>query len=267
MSSLSRDSVQAHMSSPVNVIADLETAAHAEGELRRHGVSAMPVIDRAGNLCGVISRTDLLRAGRVRLVNGHRRKILTLPEVSVRELMSPVVEIVAPEATLGDAARRMVRMHLHRLFVSNDRRPVGVVSTLDIMRGVARARIALPISELMQRSIVSVKASDPLSLAVDRMAVAHHSGVLVVEEGWPVGVFTQADALAARDAPPDDRVDYWMDTRVIMLPMAFPICRAAEQATATRAKRLLVVDGKGVSGVVTGIDFARLVAERADEPA
>lgn len=80
------------------------------------------------------------------------------------------------------------------------------------------------------------------------MALAYHSGLIVLEDGWPVGAFTQADALAAREAPPDDRVDHWMDTRIVMLPLAVPAFRAAERVASTRARRLLVVDGGGVRG-------------------
>lgn len=74
------------------------------------------------------------------------------------------------------------------------------------------------------------------------MAAAHHSGLVVVEEGGPVGMFTQADALAARDAPPDDRVDHWLDPRLICVPVATPLFRAAEQAMAARARRVLAVE-------------------------
>jgi predicted transcriptional regulator len=106
-----------------------------------------------------------------------------------------------------------------------------------------------------------VNAGDPLSLAIDRMAAAHHSGVVVLEDRWPVGVFTQADALAARDALPNDRVDHWMDVRLISVPMHMPLFRAAEQLVATRARRLIAVDAEGTRGILSGMDFARCVAE------
>lgn len=263
MHAFREDLVSHHMSAPVNVIADTERLSRVEEELVRRGVSALAVVDRTGSLCGVISRTDLLRAGRLRIVkNGHRRQVLSLPDASVREFMSPIVEVLAPDATLGAAARRMATQHLHRLFISSERRPIGVVSTTDLMRAVASARVITPVIELMHSSIVSVNASDPLSLAVERLALAHHGGIVVLDEAWPVGMFTQEDALAARSAPPDDRVDDWMDARVIMLPVRMPLFRAAEQLVATRARRLVAVDAASPRGIVTGSDFARLVADQ-----
>jgi CBS domain-containing protein len=249
------------MTSPVNVISDTARIAQVDEELSKLGISALPVVDRMGAMVGVISRTDLLRVGRTRRSSGHPRKVLTLPEMYAREVMTPTVEIVTADVPLHTAARRMVRQHLHRLFVSDDRRPKGVISVKEMIRAVAFARIETPIAERMHKAIVSVNASDSLALAIDRMAASHHSGLIVLEDGWPVGVFTQADALAAREAPPEDRVDEWMDPRIISVPLAMPMFRAAEQIVATRARRLLAVDGNGTRGVLTGMDFTRLIAE------
>ncbi|HKU43534.1 MAG TPA: CBS domain-containing protein [Polyangiales bacterium] len=251
------------MTSPVFVVRDTDRLDFVERELAKLGISAMPVTDRSEAMIGVITRSDLLRVGRVRPMNGHRRKLLTLPQSCAREVMTSTVEIVSPAAVLADVARRMVRQHIHRLYVSDDRRPLGVVSTKDVMNAIAAARIATPIGELVHRSVVSVHANDPVSLAIDRLAASHHRAVIVMEDAWPVGVFTQADALAARDAPSDDRVDQWMDPRVLCVPLAMPAFRVAEQLSATRARLALAVDAQGTRGVVTGIDFARFVSHEA----
>jgi CBS domain-containing protein len=248
-----------HMVSPVHTIADGDKLERADRELSRLHISALAVTDRSGAMVGVLSRTDLIRAGRVRRVGGRRELSLSLPDASVREHMTSTVEVVAPDTSLAEAARRMLRQHVHRLFVAEDRRPLGVVSTKEMVSAVVQARVALPIAELMHGSLVTVQANEPVALAVDRMTAAHHSGLLVLEGGWPVGIFTQADALAAQEAPAADPVESWMDTRFVCLPLATPVFRAGEQALATRARRVLAIDASGLRGVLTGMDFARLV--------
>jgi predicted transcriptional regulator len=196
----------------------------------------------------------------VRTQNGHRRKVITLPDAPVREVMHTTVEVVAKDMPLSEAAHRMVRQHIHRLYVAEDGRALGVVGIKEMMRALLDANARMPIVELMHGSLVVVQAGDPLSLAVDRMIAAHHAGLVVVEDGWPVGFFTQADALAARDAPAEHRVDEWMDPQVICLPERIPVHRAVEQALALRARCVLAVDSEGIRGILTGMDFARLVA-------
>jgi hypothetical protein len=46
---------------------------------------------------------------------------------------------------------------------------------------------------------------------------------------------------------------------LICIPLAMPAFRAAEQAVATRARRVVVVDGQAMRGILTGMDFTRLV--------
>jgi predicted transcriptional regulator len=266
MNTVNRSPVSEFMTSPVRVVRDTDRLALVQDDLAKLGFSAMPVTDRAGAMIGVISRTDLLRVGRLRPTNGQRRRALVLPETSARDVMTSTVEIVGTNAVMADVARRMVRQHIHRLYVSDDRKPLGVVSTKEIMLAVAVARITTPIAELMHPGVVSVKANDPLALAIDRIAASHHRLVVVVEDSWPIGVFTQVEALAARDAPPSDRVDAWLNPRVISLPLAMPACYAAEQIAATRAQCALAVDDKGARGILTGIDFSRFLASEASRP-
>jgi len=60
----------------------------------------------------------------------------------VRELMTPRSRVIAPEADVLEAARQMLDLDVHRLFVE-DRggQLVGVISQTDIVAAVATARI------------------------------------------------------------------------------------------------------------------------------
>lgn len=249
-----------YMIAPVHSVRDRESVLEALRKTAELDVSGLPVLDGDGRLTGVITRTDLLRAGRVRVVGARREHVVTLPDAKVRELMTPTVEVVHRETPLSQAARRMTRQRIHRLYVTDEDTLVGVISTRETMRAVVESRLARPIGELAKSSLVVVEASDPLSLAVDRMAATHHTGLVVIDHEWPVGVFTQTEALAARDAPPDHRIEEWMDPGVLYLPAGMPAYRAGAQALATRARRIIVSDAGRVKGIVTGMDFAHVVA-------
>lgn len=253
--------VRDYMVVPVFSIHPTHTLSEAEQKMAEWGISALPVEDVSGKPIGVLSRTDVLRAGRVRIeTNGSRKKVLMLPDAKVREFMTNTVEVIAPDTPLSEAAKRMARMRIHRLYVVEDGRMQGVISTQEVMQAVADANVRIPLAELMSGGIVTVKAADPLSLAIDRLAAAKHSALVVVEDKWPVGIFSQGEALASRDAPAVQPVSEWMDTRILCLPTGIPAGRAAQQAISTGVRTILAVDAEHVRGVVSGADFAQLIS-------
>jgi CBS domain-containing protein len=48
---------------------------------------------------------------------------------------------VPPEAEVREAAQQMLYADVHRLFVTNGERVIGVISTTDIVRAVARGQV------------------------------------------------------------------------------------------------------------------------------
>ncbi|HEU5171074.1 MAG TPA: CBS domain-containing protein [Gemmatimonadales bacterium] len=63
-----------------------------------------------------------------------------LEEHTVREAMSHVTCEVSPDADLREAAATMVRHDIHRLLVTENKKLLGILSTLDIVRAVAEGR-------------------------------------------------------------------------------------------------------------------------------
>jgi CBS domain-containing protein len=110
------------------VITSSALASEAERLLKTYRVSGLPVVDD-GALVGVISQSDFLVARSSEMMSGHWDRLL------VRHLMStPAVDIHAT-ATVRYAARQMVARHIHRLVVVDDEgTPIGVVTTLDLLR-------------------------------------------------------------------------------------------------------------------------------------
>jgi CBS domain-containing protein len=253
------------MRAPVHTLAEDDRLSLALERLTMHRVAAMPVLDGTLRLAGVLSRTDLLRAGRIRVTTGIREHVVTIPDGFVREHMTPEVHVVDPTHTLRRCARRMVDRHVHRLFVARDRHPVGVVGTREMTRVVADSDNTLPLDRLMSTSVLSIDADEPLSLAVDRLAATHVHGLLVMEKGWPTGLFTQEDALGARHAQPSRPVSEHMDYAFVCAPAKLAAARVATRMLVTGVRHALAVDEREVVGVVTGMDFARVVAGVVDD--
>ncbi len=107
---------------------DASIAAGARAMTERRSRSIV-VVDIVGRPVGVVTGHDLLR----RLVDGGASK---LADVMSREILS-----IEPDATLQEAAERMLRHRVHRLVVVDPApviaAPVGVISTADIVAAMA----------------------------------------------------------------------------------------------------------------------------------
>jgi CBS-domain-containing membrane protein len=143
---------------PVSIREDA-TFREALALLTDNGFCAAPVIDAAGRPVGVVSRSDLLvhdretieylreepefyhRAelaapGGERLGEGYQ--VEKVDRTCVRDMMTPAVFCVAPDAPAAKVIHDMVNLQVHRLFVVDDNGVlVGVISTLDVLRKLA----------------------------------------------------------------------------------------------------------------------------------
>jgi CBS-domain-containing membrane protein len=128
---------------------DLRTAAHV---LSRAQVTGAPVIDSHGALVGVISATDFLHWAR----EDERERVRNCSEACVcadwqmvdAQLLPPDSvgarmtrdPVTAPAtASIHELARQMLNAHIHRVIIVDvDNRPVGIVSSTDILAALAR---------------------------------------------------------------------------------------------------------------------------------
>lgn len=103
--------------------------AEAAQLLDRHHISGLPVVDRDGELVGVLSQTDLLRA---RVID-HLWSVL--PGLAVRHLMTTPAVVATENTSIDEAAALMEHMQIHRLVVvgSDGRTPTGILSVSDLI--------------------------------------------------------------------------------------------------------------------------------------
>jgi predicted transcriptional regulator len=130
---------------------DMTTDALARYLIERE-ISGAPVVDSQGHFIGVVSMTDIGRtmaepADESSRPSGFYRDVaadLTLEDlgqryveeraVSVSDVMTPVIHQVPVTATAAEAARIMVEQHIHRLVVTQGNEPVGIITSLDLLK-------------------------------------------------------------------------------------------------------------------------------------
>ena len=248
------------MSSPVFYVSPDLPLTEVHTEMMAKGVSSLAVIDADGNTCGVVTRTDLLKVGRRQAGSRKNAALLTFPSKAVKEVMTTGIVTVQPNDSIESAASTMGKNNYHRIYVEDQGKIVGLLSTRDIMLVIGQQRLNKPISLFMSTPAFTVRANEPISLASERLAKAHVSGLIVVDNDWPVGIFTQTVALAATDLPQDTNTEEVMNSAMLLLDPETPIFRAAEQAAAMEVRRVVAWDGKSIKGILTGLDFAKAAA-------
>jgi len=122
--------------------------------LSQASISGAPVVDAAGRCVGVLSATDFVSWAQKPegAAKGGRPEpapevhsawqvmdFEALPASEVSRYMTADPVTVAPSAPVGELARKMVDAHIHRVIVADEQgRPVGIVSSTDILAAVAR---------------------------------------------------------------------------------------------------------------------------------
>ncbi|MFC2171449.1 CBS domain-containing protein [Acidobacteriota bacterium] len=119
--------------------------------LREYGISGAPVLDDKGRLTGVVSGSDVVSKCGIfcdKVIPDHDFKRLPpFPEVTfskgfhveeyadswVTEIMSSDVVAASPETPLETLVDLMLTWRIHRIPIIEDDRPVGIVSSFDLL--------------------------------------------------------------------------------------------------------------------------------------
>ena len=127
--------------------------------LSRH-ISGLFVVDKAGELAGVVTEGDLLRRDELgtqrhrpwwlRLLASPARQAADFTRANarhVRDVMTEDVLSIAQDAPLEDVVATMEKRHIKRLPVTADGKVVGVVSRADLLRAlIGRVRNVEPLA-------------------------------------------------------------------------------------------------------------------------
>lgn len=123
------------MSREVVVIPQATSLREAARLFAREQISGAPVVDEQGRCVGVLSASDFFRPA---------AESLAVPfdePVSAHMTADPVT--VGPATPVRELSRQMLDAHIHRVIVVDEqRRPIGVISSTDILAAVAYAGAA-----------------------------------------------------------------------------------------------------------------------------
>jgi len=131
------------MSKPVVVIGVNNSLREAAKEMVEKGVGSLVVVDNEGEVVGIVTERDIVRA----VAQGLSY------DTPVSEIMTPDVMTVTPETSVLKALE-MMRMHnVRHLPVATDEELVGMVSLRDLAFAVAAEMILKRLYEFVKEEL------------------------------------------------------------------------------------------------------------------
>lgn len=107
------------MTSPVTTISEGTSLESVRTVFEKRSISGAPVVDGEGKVVGLISNTDLAGAG---------------DGASLAQVMTPFLVDVGPDDDLVKVMKAMVGPRIHRVLVTEERKPVGIITSLDLVK-------------------------------------------------------------------------------------------------------------------------------------
>lgn len=207
------------MTRKVVTLKDTTPIAEAWEKMLKHLLKALPVLNKNGEVVGILTDEDLLdRAGLEQHLSIAERldeKILQSELDGLRSSSLKVADVMtAPAITIrGDeplsvAAARMAEHGIKRLPVLDEKgKLIGVLSRVDVLKQVvseeskkraakAPTGAARTLGDIMIPDIPAIEENAPLADVVARFLEAGTRRLIVVNEaGQPLGLISDADAV------------------------------------------------------------------------
>lgn len=234
--------------------------------LTQYHVHALIVADSVEAPLGIITDFDLL-AGEWLSVD--KESLDTMRNMTARDLMTSPIESIEAATSIEEAAKRMIEKQVHRVLVTENDKPVGVISISDFVRDIAAQEPARrqTVGDVMSDTFLVCRDKTTVISAARTMSQAGWRSIVVVDpEGRPAGVVTGTDLMrfAGRNVDETLTVSDVMNRTLITIDMNASLQQAADIMIREHRHRILVVDENHPEsfplGVISSFD---IVAEMA----
>jgi CBS domain-containing protein len=256
--------------------------------MEEHGFHHLPVIEN-GRVIGMLSDRDLLIAVGWKLeveraVDGDPDSVIG--PLQVREIMSSPAISLSPDTDVHSAARIMVNGKLHAFAIVKNDKPIGIVTSYDILKKVTGrsgprtpAWLRRPVGRIMTTRLITIGPREPLHAAARMLRENRVRHLPVTVDGALLGMITDRDIRrtcgqgAIEDALAEERGAFYLGSTQVIEVMSHEVVTATEGMTLLdacwrmvdrRIGSLPVCRGEIMVGMLTDSDLLRCIADADD---
>lgn len=130
-----REPVSHIMTTEILTVQRTDTLREVKRIFENQAIRHLPVLE-GETIVGIISKADLIRLNYGELF-GNQDDSSLLDMLSIAQIMTDKPKVISPETTIREAADVFLHEEFHALPVVLDGKPVGIVTTTDVIRFLA----------------------------------------------------------------------------------------------------------------------------------
>ena len=231
-----------------------------------HHIHALLVGEEADQPLGIISDFDLL-AGEWLSVD--EESLNTMRTLTAGDLMTSPIESLDVNTSVNEAAKHMSGKAIHRMLVTDDGKPVGILSISDLVAGVAAQEEIKreTVGDVMSRTFLVCREDNTVLSAARTMTQSGWRSIVVVDsKGKLQGVITGQDLVPLAGTPVDVtmKVSSLMNRNLITMDIHSSLQEAADIMIRSHSHRVIVVDQSDLEsfplGVISSFDIVAAMA-------
>jgi CBS domain-containing protein len=190
-------------------------------------------------------------------------------DMTAHDLMTTPIETVESDMPVHEVATRMYEKDIHRLLVTENERPIGIISISDFVAGIAAQEPVRrqTVGDVMSRTFLVCREDNTIINAARTMTQSAWRSIIVVDaKGRLQGVITghQLIQMAGKSIDENLQVKDFMNRKLVTVDINASLQEAADRMIQNHRHRVIVVDKNDPEsfpmGVVSSFD---IVAEMA----
>ncbi len=195
--------------------------------------------------------------------------LLGQPDLLVKEVMNKPVMTVSEDMSVVQAHQLFCQHGIRHLVVLDSRLEMfGIFTQTDMVRSLKEKAFSgvQDVSQLMTEQVLHVAPDVPARYALSLMARRSVSCIVVVENGQPVGMFTERDVVRCVAKGVDLSgvpVSEVMSYSIVSTPLTSAPYETIGLMLKKSIRRLLVTDERGgMTGILTQTDIGRVLEQQ-----